>query len=71
MEQLKPYLVWICLSVHNRSHSMEQPSLRKVGSDGRSLRKAVGLIFFARVKLCGDIRGFFETVGLETVLRFG
>jgi len=50
---------------------MEQPSLRKVGSDGRSLRKAVGLIFFARVKLCGDIRGFFETVGLETVLRFG
>jgi len=23
VEQDKPYLVWICLSVHNRSHSME------------------------------------------------
>ena len=45
MEQDKPYLVWICLSVHNRSHSMEQPSLRNVGLDERSLRKAVGLIF--------------------------
>jgi hypothetical protein len=30
VEQDKPYLVWICLSVHNRSHSMEYHSLRKV-----------------------------------------
>jgi len=45
VEQHTPYLMWICLSVHNRSHSMEQPSLRNVGLDERSLRKAVGLIF--------------------------
>ena len=45
MEQHTPYLVWICLSVHNRSHSMEQAWLRNVGLDERSLRKAVGLIF--------------------------